>query len=86
MPYLLTAILIALGLTSSVVLAVGVVRRARRTRLALGSASAGMADRTGLLRARVAAVRVAVGARSSQRNVDIAGVGSQEPDETGGWP
>ncbi|GAA3569791.1 hypothetical protein GCM10022222_62400 [Amycolatopsis ultiminotia] len=63
MPYLPTYVLLAVGLLLLVVLLVrtiGVLRRLRRT---VSMVSAAAHDRTGLLRARSAALRVAVAQR-----------------------
>jgi hypothetical protein len=79
-PYLLTALL-ALAVLAIVVGAVSAVRHAGRTRAAAEAARSGLADRSGLLRARAAALRVAVGDRRGPgERVD------SRQGETGGRP
>ncbi|GGS56110.1 MULTISPECIES: hypothetical protein [Actinokineospora] len=81
MPFLLSA-LILVALVCLAVALIAVLRRAGRTRAALRAAGAGLADRSGLVRARGAALRVAIDDRRSpgQR------VGSIQRGETGGRP
>lgn len=81
MPYLLSAVVLA----ALVILVVGLVaalRRAGRLRIALGAAQSGLADRSGLVRARAAALRVAIG----DRKRSAGRVDSVRRGETGGRP
>lgn len=81
MLYLLAAVIVIAVLT----LVFGVVaalRSAGRTRAAAVAARSGLTDRSGLVRARAAALQVAIGARmSSTGRVD-----SIQRGETGGRP
>ncbi|OLR93435.1 bacteriophage holin [Actinokineospora bangkokensis] len=63
MLYLLSAALVVVGLTVVVVAVVRVLRGAGRTRSAVGAARSGIDDQVGLLRARTAALRVALADR-----------------------
>ncbi|GAA4436524.1 hypothetical protein ACFQV2_16205 [Actinokineospora soli] len=81
MPYLLSAMIVAAVL----ILAFGLVsalRRAGRLRAAVGAARAGLADRSGLVRARAAALRVAIDEKKRSRER----VESVQRGETGGRP
>ncbi|MGX7828372.1 bacteriophage holin [Actinokineospora sp. 24-640] len=81
MPFLLSAAVLVVLVLFAVV-GVGVLRRAGRARAALGAVSSGLADRSGLLRARAAALRVAIG----DRKMSAGHVESMQRGETGGRP
>ncbi|WP_092775392.1 bacteriophage holin [Actinokineospora terrae] len=79
MPYLPSAALLLIGLALLGLLVLRVNRGVGRTRTVLAAAKATFGDETGLLRARVAGLRVAVAERKRSPRVAWAGRG-----ETGG--
>ncbi|WP_285499785.1 bacteriophage holin [Actinokineospora sp. NBRC 105648] len=79
MPYLPSAVLLLIGIALLVFALVRVSRGVARARSVLAAAKATFGDESGLLRARSAALRVAVADRKRSRRVPSAGRG-----ETGG--
>lgn len=87
LPYLLSLALVAAGLLVLALVGVRVVGGLRRLRAVQVSAAATVRDRSGLLRARSAALRVAIKAPRGDQSDDLPGrVPSGKPVTTGGRP
>jgi hypothetical protein len=83
-PYLPTVALLVLGLLALVAVLVPALRAVRRFAATAARANARVADGTGLLRARYAALGVAIrGRRRVRIESDLARVPSGEPAQTG---
>ncbi|HEV2783535.1 MAG TPA: bacteriophage holin [Actinophytocola sp.] len=86
-PYLSSIALVVVGLLVLGAVLVAVLRAVRRFAGAAAAASGRVTDRTGLLRARTAAVGVAIRQRRRARiQTGAARVPSGEPVQTGGRP
>ncbi|MCP3803718.1 bacteriophage holin [Allokutzneria sp. A3M-2-11 16] len=70
MPYLLSLLLVVAGLVVLVVVAVKVFRSLSRFGAAYAAAGRHVDDRAGLLRARSAALKVAIAERRSTKSTD----------------
>ncbi|WP_436499331.1 bacteriophage holin [Actinokineospora sp. HUAS TT18] len=82
MPYLPTAVLALAGLVLLVLTLVRLVNGLGRVRAVLGTAKASFSDETGLLKARSAALRVAI----AERKRSAGRVPSTRRMQTGGRP
>lgn len=87
MPYVVSLALVVVGLLMLLVAAVRVRRAVRRFTDTAAAANLRITDAFGLLRARKAALGVAIRERRHGRmEADLARVPSGEPAETGGRP